>query len=343
MKKLLFSLILITIIGFAGQHVQAAEGKNDTDEKKIEVLDKNMDKDIKRVDNIIKEALKANQSTEEEYTVDSCKKFKKELKKIDITSENYERKLISLYEKTAPDVIVTEICEQSADIANSVNEISKRVPDDSYSYTTEDGEEYVENIYQLESGAMVVVSGEDMQDDTYEVKGNDLFSPCSISTATWISDKSIMKKNGARRYTANYKLLVGGTVKGHLSVTNHYTVNKGGLTFREANIWDYSGESPLSVKIHKKAKLNSSKYAKFGETLSVVAEFYVTCKREENITLSAGAGADVGITVNQSVSTNVHWEKKQSRLHKLYANVKVITITDEGAKVRQSGKCTFSK
>lgn len=128
------------------------------------------------------------------------------------------------------------------------------------------------------------------------------------------------------------------------AASNHYTVSKGGLKFREANIWDYSGESPLSVTIHKNAKLNSSsKYAKFGQSLSVVAEFYVTSTKEEDISVSAGAGVDVGVSIDSSSSTSVHWEKKQTRLHKLYAIVKVITITNEGAKVKQSGKCTFSK
>ncbi len=336
MKKLIFSFaVLLSCIGAISQSKFA--DATSAEQKEAEVIEENTEKSIKKVDNIIKDALKSPNASDKHYTVDSKEEFKERLEEIDISSESYEKNLTHLYENTAPDVIADEICEQSADAVQAMDEIGDKKPDESLNYTAKDGTECMKDIYYLDSGAMIILSGEDAQDNTYEKEGNDFFSPCSIVTQKWYNDKGIMKKKGARRYTTKCQIGVGKTVKGHISVTNHYTVTDAGIKFREARVWDYSASSPLKVTENGKAKLTSSSYCKKpGQTLSVMADFKISCNVSKNVSIS---GEVAGI----SVGTTSTWNGNYAQNCKLFAKVELRVISINEVMVDQYGVLQHSK
>lgn len=152
MKKLIFSFAVIAICIGAISNSRFADAASG-EQKKAEVIEENSDKNIKKVDRIVQDALKFPNNSDKNYTVDSKEEFKERLEEIDISSENYEKDLTHLYEQTDPDVIVSELCEQSADVVKAMEEIGDKKPDESLNYTTKDGKDCVKDIYYLNSGA----------------------------------------------------------------------------------------------------------------------------------------------------------------------------------------------
>ncbi len=184
---------------------------------------------------------------------------------------------------------------------------------------------------------MVILSGEDVKDNTFEKRGNDFFSACSIVTKKWYNDRAIIKKRGARRYTTKCQVGLGKKVYGHMSVTNHYTVTDTGIKFREAMCWDYGSSGPFKISEKGDAKLvSSSKCTKRGQTLSVMTKFEVVCKKEGNVSLSGQVG---GV----SVGTASTWKGSITKICKLYANVELRSKTTGAVLVDQYGVCQHGK
>lgn len=336
MKKLIFSFAVIAICIGAMNNSRFVNAASE-EQKKAEVIEENTDMKIKKVDNIVQNALKSPNGSDKNYIVNSKEDFEERLEEIDISSESYEKDLTRLYEQTAPNVIANEICEQSVDVVQAMEEIDDKKPDESLNYTTKDGINLVKDIYYLDSGAMVILSGENEIDNTYLKEGNDFFSPCSIVTRNWYNDRAIIKKRGARRYTTKCEFGLGKKVYGHISVTNHYTVTDSGIKFREAMCWDYGSSGPLKITEKEDAKLvSSSKCNKRGQTLSVMAKFNVVCRTEKNVSLS---GQVRGVSVG-SAST---WKGNVTKVCKIYANVELRAKTTSGVLVDQYGVCQHSK
>ncbi len=85
MKKLIFSFAVIAICIGAISNSRFADAASG-EQKKAEVIEENSDKNIKKVDRIVQDALKFPNNSDKNYTVDSKEEFKERLEEIDISS-----------------------------------------------------------------------------------------------------------------------------------------------------------------------------------------------------------------------------------------------------------------
>ena len=136
--------------------------------------------------------------------------------------------------------------------------------------------------YKLDSGAEIVVGGIDESIDENVCIDENLFTPCALTKATWVTNSNIWKEQGKRRYSAIYYLKVGGNIRGKITVTNHYTINKSSITMRSPAIWEYYYETPLEITIKKDAYKSSRKeLTQKGHQFWAGAQYYVTSLKKQ--------------------------------------------------------------
>ena len=116
------------------------------------------------------------------------------------------------------------------------------------------------------------------------------------------------------------------------------------ITMRSPEIWEYDYESPLEISIHKDAyKSSRTTLKKAGESFYAGAQYYVTSLKKSNVTTETSVGAEAGVTISGSTATTVEWSRNETKLHKIYAIVKLNKFTANGAYLKQSGEVQFAE
>ena len=59
--------------------------------------------------------------------------------------------------------------------------------------------------------------------------------------------------------------------------------------------------------------------------------------------METSVGAEAGVTVSTSTGSTVEWLKNETKLHKIYAIVKLNKFTKNGAYLKQSGEVKFAE
>lgn len=274
------------------------------------------------------------------YRFNTEKKYKDAVEALDITDRDYSSQLYKIMKNTDPSVYQKTADDQIKDLAKAEGEIQYRQPDQIYKSIKEDGsiEDNVE-IYNLQSGAKIIVSGIDEEDNT----ADKMIAPAgTLHKLKWITNKGIKKERGKRRYTAKYSFLINGTSYGHMSVTTHYTITEDALKYRQGNIWSYDSRTPISIKVFKNAyqytnpdeNIKSQADAK-DEKIATGAQYYVTFTKKTETSVGEGVEASF------DESATYTWEKNQTSLHKIYSIVKLKKMESDGAKVTEYGQVFF--
>ena len=350
MKRKIFTMIIVSVMMFSVVPSFATSLDNSMasepciKEKAIEKKLHNIEKKDKALAKVTRNAMYSVSEDNMDYKISTESEFDKAMHKLDETDETYNADLAAIIENTDPDVYSEKLEEQAKDVVTAVEKIDELTPNELIRVKKENGDVHSFETYELDSGAEIIVEGLDEIDEEDDVKTVAL--PGAIKTATWVTNKNIFKSNETqkRRYTATYYLKVSGKVKGKLSVTNHYNVNANSLTMRAPNVWEYDDATPITVEPYKDPyKSSKTKLTSAGEQFYAAAQFYVTFSKKVTTTSSTTAGADVGVSISGTTGTSVEWQKNATRLHKIYAIVKLNKLTDEGAYLKQSGKVTYAE
>lgn len=336
----LILMLTFNTISFAST-VEPKEFSN-VEMKSMKQIKANLENPNSEAEKIIAAVLKGAESEKgKKYAISEEETLRKKLDSLDLASETYKDAATEIVSSTEPKVLLKYIEKECERAVSALDGLENQSADYIYNSEDKNGNKELMEVYDLGEGTEIVIQGVDEEDDSKAVKGNALFSPCEIVTKTWITNNSLDKEKGDRRYTAIYSIKVAGTVRGKISVSNHYTVNKADLTMRDAEVWEYYGNGPLTIERDGAAwKSSTTKVTKAGGEIYAGARFYVTSSNSITTTVegSVGVGGS-GI----SSGTSVTWNDNQTRLHKIYAAVTLNKFTTNGANVKNWGKVTYAK
>lgn len=348
LKKVTTMLLLIALVILSASQVFASADLAPVDTAKkdqaVTLIEENLHNPSEAVEKIVNKALDGEvKGDEASYDIANKEKLREAFENIDIKSSNYNSQVLKVVKQADPEVLSDFIEEECDNLVNGLDTIQNKTPDESYVENTGNGDTKSIAIYDLGAGTEIIIEGKDEADTSKDVAGNDLFAPCAIKTATWVTDSNIAKATGDRRYTAIYNLKVAGTIKGKITVSNHYHVDKAAITLRKAEAWEYEGQTPLTVTLKGSPAMSSTKkITKPGGEIYTRAEYDITSSQKVTTTVGTSAGADVGISISGSTSTATTWEKNSTKLHKIYAAVDLIKFTSSGANVKNWGKVTYA-
>ena len=336
----LMVMLTFNTISFAST-VEPKEFSN-VEMKSMQQIKANLENPNREVEKIVDAVLKGTDLEKEgEYTISEEQTLRKKLDSLDLASKAYRNAATEIIRNTDPKVLLKYVEKECERAVSALDGLENQKADYIYNSEDENGNKESMEVYDLGDGTEIVIQGIDEEDKSRVAKGNAFFSPCEIVTKTWITNNSMDKEKGDRRYTAIYNIKVAGTVRGKITVSNHYTVNKADLTMRAAEVWEYSGTGPLTIEQDGAAwKSSTTKVTKAGGEIYAGARFKVTSSNSITTTVEGTVG--VGGT-GISGGTSVTWNDNQTRLHKIYAAVDLNKFTTTGANVKNWGKVTFAK
>lgn len=339
----ILTVMMLTVLPFSHSVTFAQPIEANSELGKIQNVEENLNNPMDKSVELIDEALSTVTIEKSNNLQKHMKTLGKQLETLDITDTDYNEQVLCIIEETRPDVISAFIEQECEKLVLAIDDITNVMPTSLYTAKNDAGDTESTEIYDLGSGTEIIVQGLDEEDNTNQRFGNNIFSPCAIKTATWITNNNIHKDRGDRRYTAIYSLKSLGTQLGKLTVTNHYTINKASVKMRAAEIWETEYISPLTIETLGRGAMSSTTEIKNkGEEIYARGEFNVTCSKKTSITNETSVGADVGVTITGSTSSTVEWSENKTRLHKLYAAVDLKSFDSTGANLKQWGKVTFA-
>ncbi len=222
---------------------------------------------------------------------------------LDLSSDTYHSEAEEIMEKTDPKVLLQYIENQCEKAVLTLSDLEDREVSYICDEKDEQGNTDILKIYDLGEGTVIILWETDCKDDSV--------------------------KNG-RNYTVSYIIMVGSTMQGKFSVTNHYTIDKDQIILRDAEVKEYNGDGPLTVELRDKPWKSSLKSAsQIGDEVYAGAAFDLTCSKDVIIG-SDKAPADK--------SKGVSWNENRTRLHKIFAAVKVKDMQEDGISAERYGK-----
>ncbi len=289
-KILLIILLILCIVGIyylSGENRETQPAEKETN---IITIRENLEESKAQGENII-DTIFARISNENQlfYSISSEDDVKEEFQQLNLSSDTYHSEAEEIMENTNPKVLLQYIENQCEKAVSALSDLENQEAGYTYDEKDEQGNTDITKIYDLGDGTEIVLQERDCADDS--------------------------SKN-SRSYTVSYAIVVGGTMQGKFSVTNHYTIDKNQITLRRAEVKEYGGDGPLTVELRDKPWQSSLKTAsQKGDEIYTGAAFYLTCSKDAVIgKVWSSAGNKGGA---------VFWNENRTKLHKIYAAVKV--------------------
>lgn len=303
-KMILIILLVLCIVGIyilLGENMEEAPVEKGYNIVKIR---ENLENSNPQGEMIIASILVGRAS--ESKSLHSIKKeelVKEKFQQLDLSSDTYHSEAEEIMEKTSPNVLLQYIENQCEKAVLALGDLENREVSYKYNEKDEQGNTDILKIYDLGEGTEIVLQETDCADDSAE---------------------------NSREYTVSYTIIVGGTTQGKFSVTNHYNIDKNQITLTSAEAKEYNWNGPLNVELRDTAWRSSQKKAsQIGDEIYTGAAFYLTCSKDaviESAKTSSGK------------SRNVSWNENRTRLHKIYAAVKVKDKKEDNISAETYGK-----
>lgn len=294
-KILLTVLLLLCVVGIYYLSGENREKQPAEMEHNITKIRENLEESKIRGENII-DTIFARISNENQlfYSISKEDDVKEEFQQLNLSSDTCHSETEEIMENTDPKVLLQYIENQCEKAVSALSDLENREVSYTYDEKDEQGNTDIMKIYDLGDGTEIVLQETDCADDS--------------------------SKNG-RSYTVSYAIVVGGTMQGKFSVTNYYIIDKNQIALRSAEVKEYNGDGPLTVELRDKPWRSSLKTAsRTGEEIYTGAAFYLTCSKNAVI---GNAPASAG-----NKSSAVSWNENSTKLHKIYAAVKVKDTKD---------------
>lgn len=296
-------LIILAILGIVGVYMVLGEnGEKPPAEKEYDIVQirENLDSSNSQGEKIIENIL-AGRANENKlfHLIKKESSVKKKFQKLNLSSDTYQSEAKKIMEKTSPKALLRYVENQCEKAVLALKNLETQEADYIYDEKDQQGNTDIMKVYDLGEGTEIVLQETDCKDDS--------------------------AKN-SREYTVRYTIVVGGITMGKFSVTNHYSIDENKITLDSAEVKDYSGNGPLAVELRNPSWQSSRKTAsQAGDEIYVGAAFNLTCSKN----------APIGNLQSGEVIT---WLENTTRLHKIYAAVKVKDTKEDGISAERRSK-----
>lgn len=303
--KILLIILLILCIGgvciACGEPMEKPSAEKDYDIVKIrENLEEAKIQGENTINTIFARISSENQLI---YSISTEDAVKEKFRQLNLSSDNYYSDAKEIMDNTDPEVLLQYIENQCEKAVSALSDLTSREAGYTCDEKDEQGNTDIMKIYDLGDGTEIVLQETDCADDS-------------------------SKSN--RSYTVSYAIVVGGTMQGKFAITNHYSIDKNEIVLMSAEAKRYDGNGPLTVELRDKAWESSTKnISQIGEEVYTGADFYLTCSKGATIGTAKGSA---------DKSRGVVWNENRTRLHKIYAAVKVKDMKENGISAETYGR-----
>ena len=289
-KILLIILLILCIVGIynlLGENTEESPAEKGYNITKIR---ENLEESKIQGENIINTIFaRISNKNQLIYSISKEDAVKEKFRQLYLSSDTFYSDAEEIMDNTDPEVLLQYIENQCEKAVSALSDLKTREASYTCDEKDEQGNTDIMKIYDLGDGTEIVLQETDCADDS-------------------------SKSN--RSYTVSYAIVVGGTMQGKFSVTNHYIIDKKQITLKSAEVKEYNGNGPLTVELRDKAwKSSQKKASRTREEVYAGAAFYLTCSKD------AVVGKDPASVENKSSA--VFWNENRTRLYKIYAAIRV--------------------